>query len=358
VVRLDHFFDRSTPKTIQSKNDVFTRAHFNQKNVYLFYLQLRSSIEEKKSLSWQEVGCLKVTYRNETEPPFLGVWKRGEGEKELKDLYDYGARFYDPALGRWISVDPLSDEYYSWSPYNYTMDNPVKYIDPNGEFVGTLIGGIIGGIAGGIKAAVNNENVLAGIGEGATAGAIAGAVVDVTVATGGTGLVLIGAAAAGGGLGAVVGDVVGQGIEGFTDKGQSLSEAASLDNKDYSNTLDKALTGAAFGAVGGAAGVAVGKVAQAAQSSTAAVQSTMSKNITTTATTLNKMGASAATTQKAVNKITEGMGTAGKNTANNIAKGTAAATAATETTTQATSGGYQIEHKKITYPTGILGKEN
>ncbi|MCY1636750.1 hypothetical protein, partial [Marinifilum sp. D737] len=37
-------------------------------------------------------------------------------------------------VSRWMCPDPLSEEYSSWSPYNYTMNNPIKYIDPNGMY--------------------------------------------------------------------------------------------------------------------------------------------------------------------------------------------------------------------------------
>ena len=55
--------------------------------------------------------------------------------KELQDglqLYDYGARLYDPVIGRWNAIDPLADEFDNVSPYNYGMNNPMLYMDPLG----------------------------------------------------------------------------------------------------------------------------------------------------------------------------------------------------------------------------------
>jgi RHS repeat-associated protein len=60
--------------------------------------------------------------------------------KELQDelglnMYDYGARNYDPALGRWMNIDNKAEKYYSFSPYNYVFNSPLIFVDPDGNEV-------------------------------------------------------------------------------------------------------------------------------------------------------------------------------------------------------------------------------
>ena len=45
---------------------------------------------------------------------------------------DYGARQYDPVLGRWFAQDPLSEKYYSFSPYAFCNNNSANLVDPDG----------------------------------------------------------------------------------------------------------------------------------------------------------------------------------------------------------------------------------
>ena len=73
--------------------------------------------------------------------------------KELQEelglnLYDYGTRMYDPALGRFMSVDKLADHLrqINRSPYAYGWNNPVYYNDPDGNCPQCISGAIVGAV--------------------------------------------------------------------------------------------------------------------------------------------------------------------------------------------------------------------
>ncbi|AXG74261.1 hypothetical protein DVK85_08440 [Flavobacterium arcticum] len=57
----------------------------------------------------------------------------GKEYDEETGNYYYSARYYDPKLSIFISVDPLAHKMPAWSPYNYTFNNPIRYTDPDGR---------------------------------------------------------------------------------------------------------------------------------------------------------------------------------------------------------------------------------
>ncbi|PPK93633.1 RHS repeat-associated protein [Nonlabens xylanidelens] len=88
-------------------------------NMYQFFLNLPfgETMAEQTSISYYQ-----------TEFKFNG--------KELDSetgMYYYGARYYNPSLSIWMSVDPLAEEMPEWSPYNYTFNNPIRFTDPDGR---------------------------------------------------------------------------------------------------------------------------------------------------------------------------------------------------------------------------------
>lgn len=72
--------------------------------------------------------------RSQDDASVDGRYKFTGKERDAAETgWDYfGARYYDSFIGRWLQVDPLANKYPWVSPYNYALNNPLRFIDPNG----------------------------------------------------------------------------------------------------------------------------------------------------------------------------------------------------------------------------------
>ncbi|MEN8122080.1 MAG: RHS repeat-associated core domain-containing protein [Bacteroidota bacterium] len=87
----------------------------------------------RQSLNYYPFG-MRLEGQSYTNPLQAAANKYLYNGKELQDdlgldWYDYGARFYDPALGRFLKVDPIAEDFPHVTPYNYAENEPVAHID-------------------------------------------------------------------------------------------------------------------------------------------------------------------------------------------------------------------------------------
>jgi RHS repeat-associated protein len=105
----------------------------------------------------------------------------GQEEDEETGLYYYGARYYDPAIGRFVSADSIVPDFsdpQTLNRYSYCRNNPLIYTDPTGQaFIidDILIGVLIGAVIGGTTSAITGGDILQGIAIGAIGGGFLGA---------------------------------------------------------------------------------------------------------------------------------------------------------------------------------------
>ncbi len=107
-------------------------------NNRLSFMRNAGTVAIVKESNYYPFGLTHKGYNNiTTSLGSAGAKKYQYNGKELQtdfglDWYDYGARFYDPSLGRWFVADPLAEKYYSNSPYHFSGNNPILFLDLDG----------------------------------------------------------------------------------------------------------------------------------------------------------------------------------------------------------------------------------
>ena len=87
--------------------------------------------EVAQHIEYVPFGEVFIEERNNTwNTPYLFNAKEFDEET---GMYYYGARYYEPRVSLWMSVDPIANLKNWISPYAYTKDNPLRYIDPDGQ---------------------------------------------------------------------------------------------------------------------------------------------------------------------------------------------------------------------------------
>ena len=94
----------------------------------------QNSLEIVEENNYYPFGLKHKGYNNAVVSEHNWDYQGKENQEEFGlNWHDFGARNYYASIGRWVSIDPLSEDFYSYSTYNAMMNDPIGYIDPDGR---------------------------------------------------------------------------------------------------------------------------------------------------------------------------------------------------------------------------------
>ena len=191
-----------------------------------------------KRIDYDSFGNVINDTNSSFEIPFgfaAGLHDRDTG------LVRFGFRDYDPDIGRWTAKDPILFAGGDTDLYGYCLNDPVNFIDPEGQvgLAGVIIGGVAGAY-GGLLSGLQSGNTAAGI-IGGVAGAVTGALVGVAMPHS--------SSVVGGMVGGVIAGAFGGAVGGAT--GKALSDPCASAGDIGRAAAKGAGVGVVTGAIGG-----------------------------------------------------------------------------------------------------------
>nr|WP_320022248.1 DUF6443 domain-containing protein [uncultured Draconibacterium sp.] len=118
--------------SVPAKYYYYLKDHLGSTRMVVSYASTGSTPTVEQETEYYPFGSMFTT-GNEGINKYLYNGK--ELQNEFFENYDYGARFYDPALGRFMRQDRFSEKYYSLTNYQYAANNPILFIDINGDSI-------------------------------------------------------------------------------------------------------------------------------------------------------------------------------------------------------------------------------
>jgi RHS repeat-associated protein len=100
--------------------------------VRISYFNNGSGAEVLEENNYYPFGLKHEGYNALAGNPTYNYKYNGKELQQESGMYDYGARFYMPDIGRFGAHDPLSELQFAYSPYNYVYGNPIRFTDPTG----------------------------------------------------------------------------------------------------------------------------------------------------------------------------------------------------------------------------------
>lgn len=135
----DHLGNIRLSYTMQPDTNPPVLTILEENHYYPFGLKHTNYNSDTREYFSKETGGVKIAQippggiLNNITPKYQYKYNGKELQDELGlNFYDYGARNYDPAIGRWMNIDPLAETSRRWSPYTYCYNNPIMFTDPDG----------------------------------------------------------------------------------------------------------------------------------------------------------------------------------------------------------------------------------